>query len=346
MHILTKSKQTKKIALLLLLCLMLLLSGCRKRITPSGADGSLFQEGDSAAASLELSGENLSDEQGNRDPLDTDGEADGRSDRTRENPDSPRKEYDERADAEIVPGTDHLLSREPEDGEEGSGTPLYGEGAQASRVRDGAMETATQTVAADEAEQLGVDPDAEEADSAFTYYSVLLQDRMGSLFECQRQNVYWETEEDHVTVFKTSPEHSLILDSGAYDVSARLLEENLKVDDGWVVRKNPGVIVKVVDGSVLGGSAVSSAAAEKVYLELLRRDGWSDMDAIRHGRVVLLSRELLDAPYLQLEAMLALAKTSNPDLMRDVDLTVALEMLMEEETGLLPGGIYFYLGES
>ena len=80
---------------------------------------------------------------------------------------------------------------------------------------------------------MGEDPDAEAADSALTYYTVLLQDRMGSLFECQRANVYWETAQDHVTVHKTSPEHALILQSGAYDVSSRLLPENLLVDDGW-----------------------------------------------------------------------------------------------------------------
>ena len=93
----------------------------------------------------------------------------------------------------------------------------------------------------DEAEQKGVSEDAAEADSAMTFYSVLLQERTDSLFECQRMNVYWETKEDHRTVFKTSAEHQLMLKAGAYDVSARLMEPNLHVDDGWSVRKNPGL---------------------------------------------------------------------------------------------------------
>ena len=262
--------------------------------------------------------------------------------KTKENPESPRKEYDEDAPAEIVPGTDRFLHSEGE----GGGAPVIGEDAEqsVSRVNEQADETATQTVSAQEAEQMGVDPDAEAADASLTYFTVLLSDRMGSLFECQRLNVYWETAQDHVTVFKTSLEHSLILNAGAYDVSARLLEENLSVNDGWVVRKNPGVIVKMVDSSVLGGSVTSTNAARAVYRELVRRDGWENIDAVRNGRVVLLSEELLQAPYLQTAAMLVIAKTSHSDLLADVDLDEALQMLMEEAAGSLPTGIYYYQG--
>jgi len=264
--------------------------------------------------------------------------------KTRENPDASRKEYDENASAEIVPGTDRFLHSEGE----GSGAPLTGEEAidSASRVSEQAETPATQTLAAQEAEQKGVDPDAEEADSALTYFTVLLSSRTASLYECQRANVYWETAQDHVTVFRTSPEHALILNAGAYDVSARLLEENLKVDDGWVVRKNPGVIVKVVGRGVLGGGVVSPAAAKSEYQRLIGREGWRGTDAVRGGQVVLLSEELLEGPYLQTAAMLILAQTAFPDLFADTDPDEALQMLTEEATGTLPTGIYYYRGGS
>ena len=63
-------------------------------------------------------------------------------------------------------------------------------GASASRLNEMAEETAEQTIPADEAEQTGVSREGDEADSILTYYTVLLRDRMGSLFECQRLNVY------------------------------------------------------------------------------------------------------------------------------------------------------------
>lgn len=260
--------------------------------------------------------------------------------RTKENPEAHRKEYDENAAAEIVPGTDHLLHEEGE----GSGAAKVNEEAaeDAAHLNEEAEEITTRTIAAQEAEEMGVSEDAEKADSALTYFTVLLRERTGSLFECQKANVYWESVQDHVTIHKSAPEHTLILDSGCYDVSSKLLPENLRVDDGWVVRKNPQVIVKIVDSGVLGGGVSSTRAAGSVYQNLADREGWEGIDAVRGGKVLLLSQELLEAPYLQTAAMLLIAWTANPSLFEDTDMDEALEMLAEEATGAIPTGIYYY----
>ena len=327
-------KSKKRILLAILLGLCLLLCGCRTR-TNGGAESlppeAAESQGNDTARSEILSEEAERSEAGN---------SDENSPRTRENPVASRKEYDENAPAEILPGTDRLLHQSGE----GNGAPAANEeaAARANQLNDQAGKTATQTVAAAEADQIGVSEDAEAADSAMTYFTVLLQDRTGALFECKRLNVYWETAQDHVTVHKTSPEHALMLNAGCYDVSARLLPENLQVDDGWVGRKNPGVIVKVVDGGVLGGGVNSPRAAKAVYESLKSREGWTAIDAIQNRRVVLFSRELLTAPYLQTAAMVLIAKTAYPDLFADVDADQMLEMLVEEATGELPTGTYYY----
>lgn len=335
--------------LLICLCLMLLLTGCRTRSSGTERPSSPPADGSASGQTGEkkedgLPGEETLPGEMRSDAESREGETGERGAQTVENPAAPRKEYDENAPAEIVPGTDRLLHREGE----GDGSPLTGEEARerVSRVNDRAEETATQTVAAQEAEEMGVDPEAEAADSILTYFTVLLSDRMGSLFECQRANVYWETVRDHTTVFKSSTEHSLILSAGAYDVSARLLEENLTVNDGWVVRKNPGVIVKIVDGSVLGSGAPTANAAKGVYQSLVSREGWGGIDAVRSRHVVLLSEELLQTPYLRTAAMLILAKTANPERLSDVDLDEALHLLMEEATGTVSPGTYYFQGGS
>ena len=332
----------RKTALIgLLLCLLILLCGCRTRTAGIGQNPPA--ESGEGVTDTARRGESAADDAPDPAEAETAADSGEAGSRTRENPDAPRKEYDENAPAEIVPGTDRLLHGEGE----GSGAPLVNAEAQlrADRLDEQAEDTASQTVAAEEAEQMGVGEDAEEADSALTYFTVLLQDRMGSLFECQRLNVYWETAEDHVTIHKTAPEHSLILNAGCYDVSSRLLEENLRVDDGWVVRKNPGVIVKIVDGSVLGSGAGGTGAAEAVRKQLVNREGWSDIDAVKNGRVLLLAGELLEAPHLQAAAMLLIARTAHPELFPDVDPEKMLSMLTEEQTGTLPTGIYFYCKE-
>ena len=323
--------------LLLAACVALALTACRVRT--AGRDAREPLSADSGETAGGLSGQGSAPEAVDALPGAAEAAEGGE---TKENPDAARREFDETAEAEIVPGTEHLLHA-PGEGE-GLGGQTGAEAPPAVRLNDAAEEPATQTEAAEEAEQMGVSEDAEAADSALTYYSVLLQDRLGSLFECQRLNVYWETEEDHVTVFKTSREHALILGAGAYDVSARLLEENLRVDDGWVARKNPDLIVKVTEPAVLGSGAASTAGAEALRRSLMAREGWSGINAVRSGRVLLLSRELLEAPHLRVMAMLAIAKAANPALFSDVDLDAALRLLTEEAAGAIPSGVFWYGG--
>ena len=315
--------------------LALALCGCRTRVTGVMPDGSALPAGSEEPASAPKAESPTA-----RPDADNEGEPGGE---TRENPDAGLKEFDENAAVEIVAGTERTLHGAGE----GSGAHAQADEAAFStaRLAETAEQTATRIVAAGEAERMGVSEDAQEADSAQTYFAVLLKDRLDAVYECQRLTAYWETAEDHVTVFKTSPEHRLILDAGVYDVSARLLAENLLVDDGWIARKNPGVVVKVVDSLVLGGGVMSDAAAKRVYDALLARPGWEALDAVKNGRVLLLSGELLDAPHLRTAACLIIAKTAMPALFGDVDPDAALSMLVEEATGALPGGIYYYNGQ-
>lgn len=333
--------------LLLTIILLLTLSGCRIRTTavrPSGTpiyarEGKeqRSESGDISddAVFITLGSDSDNWEENPSEPADS-------NDMTRENPDALRREYDENASAEIIPGTEHLLHTEGEGSGKFSGTEEITE--QAAKTNENADQTALLTVPSEKAEDTGVSDDAEQADSAYVYYSVLLKDRFRSVYECKRSYVYWETAEDLVTIHKTSPEHQLILDAGAYDVSARLLEENLHVDSSWVVRKDPGVIVKIVGSNVLGSSVLSDAAAEQVRQQLISREGWSSITAVKQQRILLISEEALTAPYLRLAAALAVAKTSSPDLFEDLDLNDALQMLAEEATGALPAGMYFYTG--
>lgn len=324
----------KKRALILLIASALLLSGCRARVVSTGqpnpADAGAADEKRTGPAAMESA------------PADSQ-ESEPSGDRTRENPEASRKEYDENAAAEIVDGTNRLLSDQGEGDGAGLSSPEAPESA--AQVSAQAEETALQTLAVPEAEKTGVSPDAEAADSALTYYTVLLADRLGSLYECQRAYAYLETEQDHVTIHKTSPEHALLLEAGVYDVSARLLPENLQVDDGWVARKNPDVIVKVVESSVLGSGAVSSGAARAVYESLLSREGWKQISAVKNGKLLLLSRELLNSPWQRTAALLLIAKAANEDLFRDVDAGEALRALTQEATGALPTGVSYYTGK-
>ena len=247
-----------------------------------------------------------------------------------------RREYDPDADGELSPEAEAPVFVPEAEAETDIASTSEGSAGIAVETEDGDR-TVTETAAAEDAEDLGADPLGETADSMEAYYLTLLADRVGELFECKRLYVYWETAEDHRTVFKTAGEHELILGAGAYDVSVKLLEENLRVDDGWVVRKNPDVIVKVSESAPL-----DPAAAAALCAELAARADWNGIEALRSRRVLVLSQALLERPTGRLAAMLYLAKLSYPDQLSDVDPAEALRQLTEEAEGLGWTGQYAY----
>ena len=242
----------KKVKLLLLTAVLLLtLTGCRTRTTVP-ADPIPDENGEPAEDQLGQA-EQVEDAEG--DPAEKEDARPDADAPTATDPDSDRKTYAEDANAEIVPGADQSLTQKGDGGK----TPEHDANGGATGAKDAATGelTATETVPADQAGNTGADESGQTAETALLYYQTLLEDRLSGLFECQRFYIYWETAEDYHTVHKSSDEHQIISNAGAYDVSAKLQNDALIVDDGWIQRKDPGVIVKVVERSVLG-SGVSS----------------------------------------------------------------------------------------
>ncbi len=144
-----------------------------------------------------------------------------------------------------------------------------------------------------------------------------------------------ETAEDYHTVHKSSDEHQIILNAGAYDVSAKLQNDALIVDDGWIQRKNPGVIVKVVERSVLGSGVSSTRQAENGLRCVESTGGLVRLDAVRNGRVILLSEELLSGQARRTGAAVLLAKAMYPSLFSDTDGGEAPVHLLRKHTARL-----------
>ena len=261
---------------------------------------------------------------------------------TEEDPNAVRKEYDSNASAEVSPGADNSLRTEDLEHPGSANDPNAEQsGGQQNEQAD---QTVTETVPAEEADQTGAADDAKIADTALFYYQTLLYDRLSSLFECERLYIYWETPEAYRTVFKTSKEHQLILDAGAYDVSAKLLEENLTVDDGWVQRKNPGAIVKVVGANALGYGVSTTSAAQSIRSGIISRPGWSDIDAVKSGQVILISEEMLDSQAMRTAAAVYIAKALYPTEFSDIDPQEALALLSQEAIGHAASGTFVYIG--
>ena len=266
---------------------------------------------------------------------------------TQEDQSSQRRAYSSEADAELAPGAEVPLlvaQVETQPNVPSAPAPTDGGATDENRETENAEQTATETLPADVAENTGASQDAPAADTVLLYYQTLLDDRLGSLFECERLDVYWETSADYTTVYKTSVEHRLILEAGAYDVSGKLMESNLTVDDGWVERKNPGLAVKVVSADILGRGVQTTASAAAVREALLARAGWAELDAARSGRVLILSEDLLATQAGRTAASVYLAKAMYPALFEDVDADEVLRLLLEEAAGSAVSGTFVFEG--
>ena len=261
---------------------------------------------------------------------------------TEVDPEAERRTFSDTADAELTPDAENALAGNGQ-GENAVGHNGEQEHSGAAEAPD-APQTATETVGAENAEKTGADEAGKTADSSLNYYETLLADRLGSLFECQRLYVYWETAEDHVTVHKSSQAHQAILNAGAYDCASKLAADALTVDDGWIARKNPGAVVKIVDSFVLGSGVSSTAGAKAVRDTLAARDGWAELDAVKNGRIILLSQELLTTQARRTAAEVLLAKAMYPSLMSDTDAEEALRALTEEIDGRSLSGTFIFVG--
>ncbi|MGN1021473.1 MAG: hypothetical protein ACI4O7_14010 [Aristaeellaceae bacterium] len=319
-----------------LLSAAMLLSGCgiRTRVLPAQEAAQTAQDGTGSA----LTGGHQADAPGdaaNAGPAENGASLSAEPDPnapSEHDPDARRREYQEHAGAELTEGEARTLVLTG-----GSGRDVIGEeeqpSADAAQEADEASLTAREILSRQEAEQLGISREAPRADTVYQFYQTLLASKVGSLFECKRLYVYWETPVDYQTVYRTSAEHSVILLAGGYDVAAKRQEDALMVDDGWISRKAPGCIVKCVDASVLGSGVRSGREARTVLAALLARPGWQAMDAVRAQKVLVLSAELLDTRWGQLAAALYMAKTMYPAEMADVDPDEALRLLAQEATG-------------
>ena len=318
----------KTILLFLLLALLLTAAGCRRRTSSSAPIPQ------STADAQPLDGDTSSRAAPQTHSPDADPDSE-----TVEDPNSSRREYDESAAASIDFTAHHPIQG---DGE-GGGQPLSSADSPsaATQFDDSALLPITVTLPDDSADRLGTASDAQTAETAAQYYAALLSSRLDSLFECQRLSIYWETASDHVTIGRSSEEHALLLSAGAYDVASRRAENLLTVDDGWIARKNPDALVKVVSESVLGSGVFLTDVAQSIRHGLMAREGLGSTGAVKKARVYLLSESLLQTPTTRLAAAVYLASSMYPDLFSDIDAAEAARQLIDE-AGLPSTGIFFY----
>lgn len=308
-------KLLKTIALLLLAVLLTLsLSGCRHRITRQVGESEYLEQLEDGSGNGMKTGLNSSGLSGNQTVIDS--------------ALPPEKRFDARidpaADGEIGMMSDALKS----------GDNARTDETEENRVTmDEISYEGGETRPSDEGGTVGTIMDAN---------TELLCQGLGTLYECQIVYVYLELSTEYQTVNRHGEEHQVILDSGGYNVAEKRGDDNLIIDDGWILRKNPGVIIKCVDKNVLGAGIHDTSAANALYDRITARPGWGNVSAILNKKLLLLSDTLFETAEGRFIAKLYIAKEMYPALFEELNVDAVCEQLMEAAFGEEAIGIYAY----
>ena len=257
-------------------------------------------------------------------------------------PTAPAETITEQFEVEINMAEPEVLELLP-DAEAPDSATERGNGESSSELPPAAGEAGSSTVQLPESSDVAGETNLTDSGTGtlgtiIDQYTTLLSSGLGSLYECEKGYIYYERVTDYQTVNRSSAEHSLIVESGGYNVAEKLSGDALTVDSGWILRKNPTVIVKCVGAGVLGGGITSSGRAETVANEILTRPGLEISSSVINRSVVLISEELLSSDDGRLLAKLYIANAMYPSLFSEVELAEFYELIKAS------GGVDFTTG--
>lgn len=217
--------------------------------------------------------------------------------------------------------------------QDGSAGNQGGEGP--NTAGDTGNDAVTVTDPTDDGGQTKPSGDGGSVETIMDKYADFLEDGVGRLYPCQVSYIYLEGEEGYQTFSRGSDENQLIMESGCYNLAEKLGGETF-IDDDWIIKKNPELIVKIVSSDVLGKNVESTEAAMEVCSTIRTRPGWDTTRAVVNGNILILSKELMNSDEGKLAAKLYISSTLYPSLFSSLDLSAMCHELLGE------GGIYAY----
>ena len=134
---------------------------------------------------------------------------------------------------------------------------------------------------------------AEEAEEFVDWYEgylSIINDRVEELTEDEKPIVYVEGYTDYKTYSEGTGAHQACIMAGGINIAADLPGKYPKVDSEWVINQSPDIIVKVVSSTKVSGGYGENDPSEMkaVWEDIVNRDGWSDIPAVRDRKVYLI----------------------------------------------------------
>jgi iron complex transport system substrate-binding protein len=171
---------------------------------------------------------------------------------------------------------------------------------------------------------LGESAKAEEIIEFYNGITDPLVEALGDLSDDDKPQVYIECYKEYRARNQRSGTHPMVEISGGINIAQDLdplgSGTTFEVDPEWIIEQNPDIIIKVVSGSTVScGYDVDDAEQMRLAREeIINRPGFENIDAIKNGRVYLITSHICDRSCNAI-GIAYLAKWFHPELFGDLD---------------------------
>ena len=186
----------------------------------------------------------------------------------------------------------------------------------------------------------------EEADELIGFLQgipQMVESKVEDLKPEEKVTVYAESHGgDYMAFGPGSTWHDMIEIAGGSNIFADAAKSSVEVDPEVLLERNPQVILKDTRRAPKMGYGVTDTEPMQAYLdEFTARPGWSELDAVKDGRVYVVSSALGAGP-TKIITILYFAKILYPERFADVDPDSILAQYYEEFQGVEFKGVFMY----
>ena len=171
----------------------------------------------------------------------------------------------------------------------------------------------------------------------------LIEERVEDLKPKQKPRVYIEGYKDYQTVGPGHSSHNTLIACGGINIFADLPTKSGTIDPEAVIERNPQVIIKKIYGGVVpsGYDVTDTGPLEELRNNIMSRPGWDHTDAVKSGRVYLISSDAAST-HLSI-ARSYTAKCLHPELFEDMDPVEIHREWFQKFLGIEYQGVFAYL---
>ena len=168
----------------------------------------------------------------------------------------------------------------------------------------------------------------------------LIKERVEDLKEEQKPRVYFESSKDYQTMGPGTSDHTSLIVCGGINIFADSSTKYPTIDPEAVIVRNPQVILKKMYYTPSGYDVTDTGPMNELRNDIMNRPAWDDIDAVKNGRVYLIS------PYCKSTHPSIwhsyIAKMLHPKLFEDIDPVKIHREWIETFLGIEYMGVYAY----